>query len=177
MNDDELTKLTEVFRAAGADDPESWARSQLEEGIPQLPLFSFCKSLWQVVKDEKDATWIEREIATSTRFPNDPGAQIGPALAEMKAKGVSTKAIIDLARVLQYEALYHACSILDHSRKEDVPTHHWRLYVEDENRAPQRPLHGVHEVLLSLDPTGREMRPQKGQPDGTDNDRAAPARV
>jgi hypothetical protein len=158
---DRFTKLTEIFRAAGAPDPESWARSELQEGIPQLIYFSFCKSLWQIVKDEKDTAWIDREIASSDKYPNDPCAQIGPALAEMKAKGVSEKAITDFARVLQYEALYHACSVLDHSRQEDVPSHAWGLYAENKKRQLKRRLGCTHEILLSLDPSGREMRPQK----------------
>jgi hypothetical protein len=162
MQDDELTRLTQVFKAAGAPDPASWARSQLEEGTPQLALLSFCKSLWQIVKTDGDAGWIDRAIAMAAQQPKDPCAQIGPALAEMKAKGVSAEAIIDFARVLQYEALFHACSILDHSREEDVPMHDWGLYLEDAEGRPAQRLDGTHEVLLSLDPSGREMRPKNG---------------
>ena len=93
-----------------------------------------------MVKDEKDASWIERGIASAAKDPDNPCAQIGPALAEMKAKGVSTKAITDLARVLQYEALFHACSVLDHSHQEEVPMHAWGLYAENEKRQPKRRL-------------------------------------
>lgn len=42
----ELRRLTDVFRQHGARDPESWARSQLGEGIPQLAIFCFTKALW-----------------------------------------------------------------------------------------------------------------------------------
>jgi hypothetical protein len=40
---DELQELTELFARLGAPRPESWARSQLEEGIPQLARFVFLR--------------------------------------------------------------------------------------------------------------------------------------
>ncbi len=62
VNPDEFRSLTEVFRRAGAPDPESWARSQLAEGIPQLAIFSFAKALWNGVIREDDDQWIDQEI-------------------------------------------------------------------------------------------------------------------
>jgi hypothetical protein len=35
----DLLRLTEQFRAFGASDPEGWAESQVEEGIPQYARF------------------------------------------------------------------------------------------------------------------------------------------
>ena len=52
VDPDELRRLTEVFREHEADDPEAWARSQLEEGIPQLAIFCFSKALWEGVVEE-----------------------------------------------------------------------------------------------------------------------------
>lgn len=45
LNKDDLKSLTEIFRQAGAKDPESWASSQIEEGINQLARFSFLKTI------------------------------------------------------------------------------------------------------------------------------------
>lgn len=161
---DELQSLTEVFRAAGAMNPEQWAHSQLSEGIPQLAVFSFAKALWNGVVSENDDSWIDREIEWSAKHSSDPCAQIGPALREMLDKGVSRAAIIDLARVLQYEAIFHACSILDGSRMEDVPTSDWTLHQVGEKGEPLSVIQGLHEVLLGMDPTGREMRPRGSDP-------------
>src|SRR5207249_802502 len=128
-----LRSLTEVFRRAGATDPESWAHSQLAEGIPQLSIFSFAKALWNAMIREDDDTWIDREIKWAEKHSSDPCAQVGPALREMLGKGVSRVVIVDLVRVMQYEALYHACSILDGARMEDVPITDWTLHqVDDE---------------------------------------------
>jgi hypothetical protein len=160
VNPDELRALADVFRQAGATDPESWANSQLAEGIPQLAIFSFAKSLWNGVMPEDDDKWIDQEIEWAKSRPSDPCAQSGPALEEMLTKGVSRKAIVDLVRVFQYSALYHACSILDGSRVEDVPITDWTLHQVDEEGKDMAIIQGLHEVLLGMDPTGREMRPR-----------------
>src|SRR5262249_5910469 len=161
VDPEELARLTEIFRRYGADDPESWARSELAEGIPQLAIFSFAKAMWACVADEDDDRWIDQEIQWVKDRPNDPCAQIGPALAEMLSKGVSRRAIIDLVRVIQYGTLYHVASLIDGSRIEDVPIRNWTLYQVDENDHLVAVIQGLHEVLLSLDPTGREMRPRE----------------
>ena len=89
VDPEELRKLADVFRNAGADDPESWAHSQLAEDIPQLAIFSFAKALWQCVVAEDNDRWIEGESEWAEERPNDPCAQIGSALQEMIDKGVT----------------------------------------------------------------------------------------
>lgn len=166
VDPDELRSLTEVFRRAGATDPESWADSQLREGIPQLAIFSFAKALWNGVTPEDGGEWIDQEIEWARSRPHNPCAQSGPALAEMLSKGVSRQAITDLVRVFQYSALYHACSLLDGSHVEDVPITDWTLHQVDDDGKPIAIIQGLHEVFLSMDPTGREMRP-RGTPRST----------
>src|SRR4051794_37934692 len=97
-----LEELVEVFRSYGADDPEELARSELEEGLPQRAVFSFAKALWSCVCDGDDDRWIDQEVERAKDGPNDPCAQIGPALQEMLSRGVSRRAIVDLVRVIQY---------------------------------------------------------------------------
>ena len=160
VDPDELRSLAEIFRQAGATDPDSWANSQLAEGIPQLAIFSFAKSLWNGVMPEDDDKWIDQEIEWAKSRPHDPCAQSGLAMEEMLAKGVSRKAIVDLVRVFQYGALYHACSILDGARVEEVPISDWTLHQVDEEGRNVAIIQGLHEVLLGMDPTGREMRPR-----------------
>jgi len=155
--------LAEVFRKHGADDPESWARSQLEEGIPQLAIFCFTKALWEGVIAEGDDGWIDQEIEWAKSRPRDPCAQSGPALEEMLAKGVSRQAITDLVRVFQYSVLFHACSLLDGSQTVDMPVNDWALYQVDEDGKPVAIIQGLHEVLLGMDPTGREIRQREKQ--------------
>lgn len=159
-SDNDIDSLTETFRAYGAPDPEEWARSQINEGIPQLALFSFAKSLWAGVLSEDDTSWIDEEIRWSDEHREEPCAQAGAALREMLARDVSRSAIIDLVRVVQYEALYHACAIIDGARVEKVPITSFLLFQTDEEDQPIVGLPGTHEVLFELDPTGRELRPR-----------------
>jgi hypothetical protein len=44
-----LKKLTARFKSLGIDDPESWARSEIQEGIPQLGRAVFLRALWDAV--------------------------------------------------------------------------------------------------------------------------------
>lgn len=74
-NPEALRQLAEIFRQQGANEPEAWARSQLEEGIPQLAIFCFSKALWGGVVEENDSGWIDREIEWARTYPRDPCAQ------------------------------------------------------------------------------------------------------
>jgi len=157
----ELQLLTEEFRQLGVSDPESWAHMQLIQDVPQLAIFRLLKALWtKSVVDEGDASWIDPAIEQSREYPTEPCAQMGSALAEMLEKGVSRQTIVDFVRVIQYEALWQACSILDGNRSFDRPVHRWAVYQVDESGRPIAVLNRLHDFLDMLDPTGREMRPR-----------------
>ena len=51
----DLDELTALFKKFGARDPTVWAKSQLEEGIPQLQRFLFLRQAWRNVVSENDA--------------------------------------------------------------------------------------------------------------------------
>ena len=46
-NSKALSDLAHLFKIAGASDPEAWARSEVEEGIPQLARFLFLRQAWK----------------------------------------------------------------------------------------------------------------------------------
>lgn len=73
---------------------------------------------------------------------------------------MSRQAITDLVRVFQYSILYHVCSVLDGSRVVNLPISDWALHQVDADGESVATIQGLHEVLLSLDPTDREMRPR-----------------
>ena len=58
---EEIQRLAEHFRAMGAFDPESWAKSQLEEGIPQYPRLVFLRQAWKSIIAEGDTSWIDAQ--------------------------------------------------------------------------------------------------------------------
>jgi hypothetical protein len=156
----ELQRLTEVFRNAGAIDPELWASSEIEEGIPQLARFSFLKALSRIFLKETDLDWVNNQIEYNYSRPGDPGAQIVSALQEMLDKNVSREAIIDLVRVIQFQTLFHACATIDCVYERDTPIDSWGLFQKDENYNPTLEISGLHESLLEFDPSGNEMMPR-----------------
>ncbi len=60
--------LAEQFRALGAEEPEAWALSEVEDGIPQLARFIFLRRVWRSALEWQlppEAWFAEREPAPS----------------------------------------------------------------------------------------------------------------
>jgi hypothetical protein len=91
---EELRQLTELFRQHGAEDPEQWAPSQLQEGIPQLAIFCFAKALRERVISKGAARGIDKEIQWADSRPRD-------RCAEGLAMGVNRQSLTELVRVFQ----------------------------------------------------------------------------
>lgn len=106
LNKSDLKDLTEVFRRAGASNPERWANSQIEEGINQLGRFSFLKTITSEWLKEDDISWIDSQIEFNYSKPGDPCSQLPKALKEMLDKNVDRETIIDLIRVIQFDTLF-----------------------------------------------------------------------
>lgn len=159
----DLEALTEIFRQAGATDPESWAASEIEEGIPQLARFSFLKAITSVLLKEDDLAWVDNQVEYNYRDAQEPGAQIAGALQEMLAKNVSKEAIIDLVRVIQWETLSHVCNTIDCTYQPGTPIDYWGLFQKDDDYNPTVEIGSLHESLLEFDPSNNEMRPRRGK--------------
>ena len=84
-----LAKLTQLLRAAGAANPEDWARSEINEDIPQLARFMFLRQAWRSVIATGDQSWIHREIRQSENSQGEPGTGLGIALKSMLSQGCS----------------------------------------------------------------------------------------
>jgi hypothetical protein len=164
-NEQEIQEWTEHFRALGAYDPEGWARSQVEESIPQYARFVFLRQAWQSVVVDGDTSWIDSHMAQAERRSRDPGAGIGPALQRMLAAGVSREDITEVVRVMQWNVVAGVAyqladpGVVDYPR-EGMPAVNWMLFEVDENGAPLRAIDALHESVLDTDPSGREMRPK-----------------
>lgn len=148
----------------GAVDPEGWARSQVQEGIPQYARFVFLRQMWQNVVREGDTSWIETEITQAERRPRDPGASVGPILKRMIAAGVSREDIAEFARVMQWQTLAGIAYQIDDSGSvsypsEKMPNVHWALCETTEDGEVLHIIDALHESVLDVEPSGREMRP------------------
>ncbi len=163
--DQEIQQLTEHFRALGAFDPASWARSQIEEAIPQYARLVFLRQAWLSVIADGDTSWIEPQIQDAERRPREPGAGIGPALKRMLEAGVSREDIAEVVRVMQWRVLAGiAYQLADPGVVEypsdETPRVKWTLFEVDDDGQPLHLIDALHECVLDTDPTGREMRPK-----------------
>jgi len=161
----DIQQLSKHFRELGAPHPESWARSQIEEGIPQYARFVFLRQMWQNVIADGDTSWIEQEIRMAERKPCDPGAGIGPALKRMLAAGADRKDIAEVVRVMQWQTLAQIAYQLDDPGivqypSKATPRVNWTLLEFDDNGNPLHPIYALHESVLDTDPSDREMRPK-----------------
>ena len=155
-------KLIDVFTKLGARDPERWARSEAEEGIPQLARFLFLRQAWKLIVDENDKAWIEKASNQSRAMPDQAGAAIGPALERLIAVGASKEDITTVVRIKQWELLARICYLLDEPgdvehEAQDIA---WQLFQVDSEGRPKATISGLHESVLETDPTGREMKPK-----------------
>ncbi len=158
-----LQRLIGLFRAAGARDPESWAKSELNENIPQLARFLFLRGAWRSVVPEGDNDWIEA-YRKPAKDPNGPLAGISRALNCLLAHGIDPSDLTEVVRVMQYEVLFSLCYLLDdpHPAIEglenalpELSSIGWGLFEVDEKGHVGRPISGLHESVLETDPSGR----------------------
>jgi hypothetical protein len=158
----DFEELTKLFQRLGARDPEGWASSQVNEGINQLGRFLFLREAWRGVISEDDHSWMNNEVANSERNFGKPCSGVGRALERLLAAGAEKQDISDVVRGMQYDLLFGLCYLLDdpgdlEGEVEDV---YWGLVEFNENGVPIGPIAGLHESVLEMDPTGREMRPR-----------------
>jgi hypothetical protein len=156
-------ELAALFRKLGARDPETLARSQLQEKIPQLARFLFLRQAWRNIVGEEDATWIDARIARAEQEPNEPFAGVGLALKKLRARGAGDDEVIDLVRGMQAELLFSFCYLLEDPGEiePEVADVSWILAQIDEEGNVLGSISGLHESVLETDPTGREMRPRR----------------
>jgi hypothetical protein len=157
-------ELIQAFTQLGAKDPEGWAKSQLSEGIPQILRFMFLKRAWESVPGDLNASWVTEAIESSQSSPDGPYAGFGKALAACLDRGVSQSDIVEIVRCAKASMLFDIAYLLEAPEPFDgsLSDVEWGLFQVDEDGNPiGRQIAGLHESVLEMDPTGREMRPKK----------------
>jgi hypothetical protein len=157
-------QLAALFRKLGAPDPDAWARSEVEEGIPQLARFLFLRQAWRLVVTEGDSTWIAGAIQRADGHPDEPYAGVGHALKRLRARGATDEEITDVVRGMQAELLFSLCYLMGDPGDIEPEAGHvgWALVKVDEQGNVVGNIDALHESVLETDPTGREMRPRRG---------------
>lgn len=102
---DNLADLTALFEKLGAREPQGWASSQLNEGIPQLHRFLFLRQAWSHVISEDSVRWVDYHMEEAGRHPTAPFAEMGAALNRAVAAGLSRQDLSQIARGAQAEFL------------------------------------------------------------------------
>lgn len=157
MNKEELVS---IFKKLGANDPESWAASQVDENIPQLARFIFLKGAWDAVVPDNEE-WIDHVMSQHCEEDDSPYSGLGHSIKKMIDCGVPREAITELSRCMAAEMIFHIGYMLDDpdsvSGNEYVD---WALVELDEQGNPRNHISGLHESVLETDPTGREMCPR-----------------
>jgi hypothetical protein len=159
---DRFDKLVSRFRGLGADDPEGWARSEVSENIAQLARYCFSALLWREEIDRwSDPAWIDTFVTQTERDPEAPFADAGIALRRLRDLGASPIEIGRIGRAIAYEVVFGVLSHLDDGGDVELGDEFpgWRLMELDGEELTGRDVGGLHEEILSMDPSGREGRP------------------
>jgi hypothetical protein len=154
-------ELADIFRQLGADDPDAWASSEVNEGIPQLARFLFQKGAWDRIVSNDELSWIDRLIANVPPESNAPFSSAPHSIRRMLQAGVSYSDIASLVRSMQAEFLFELCYMMGDSMSVNGNESlvGWGLVELDANNKPGRHMAGLHESVLVTDPTGRKVRP------------------
>ncbi|SDP88825.1 hypothetical protein SAMN05216303_108290 [Rhodoferax sp. OV413] len=157
-----IPELTALFERLGARNPESWASSQIRERIPQLHRYLFLRQCWQHVIGEDSTGWVDFHIKQAEQDAQGSFAGMGAALKRAVAAGVATEDLSQIARGVQVELLSQLCYMLEDNGllEPELNGVGWGLFQTDEEGNPLEPIYSLHESVLDLDPTGREMRPK-----------------
>jgi len=163
MTKKQINELSEIFEKLGADDPSAWAASEVTENFPQLARFLFLRQAWRRIVPEGDTSWIEREIEWASANPGRPTSGLGVSLGNLLALGAKKDDINEVIRVMQYRLLHDLCYLLEDPGdvEDEVKDIYWQLYEMNSKGKPSRVIGGLYESVLSMDPTGREMRPNE----------------
>ncbi|MEJ3652525.1 hypothetical protein WEH80_06025 [Actinomycetes bacterium KLBMP 9759] len=133
-------RLLDALARLGCHDPEVWARSEIQEDIPQLARYRFLKSLWPDLIDDWQA-----------------GAAQLPAAQRALLAGADEHDLTQLARAVAYETVFAMLLHIGDGPSDDERLPGWAVSEIDPDGEPTgRLLRGLHEDLLGLDPSGRE---------------------
>lgn len=154
------SELTNIFKTLGADEPESWAESQIDEGIPQLARFLFLKGAWDNVVPDNES-WIDNILANHKKDEHEPFNGLGESILKMIECGVPKKYITELARCIGAEMIQSiAYQLEDPDSVSGNEYVNWALVEIDDDENIIGSIDGLHESVLESDPSGREMAPR-----------------
>jgi hypothetical protein len=153
------SKLVAQFRRLGVPNPESWAHSQEQEGIPQLARARLLYLLWTLVRSPRDTDWIDRDIeryyVVESHGPGRGRLEYPhvPVLTQAMQAGISKQQLTRLARQSQVELLRDLCMLFDGGgdRPAAVGTSQFGIFELDEAGNPLHRVDALHENFHDFD--------------------------
>lgn len=136
--------LRAQFDALGAADAGGWARSEIDEDIPQLARFVLLRSLWRGVIDG----WGEADALEQL-----------PAARRLVAGGADLGDLRRVMRAVAFESVFATLDELDAGGDVNVSGVDvgWSVIETGEDGGPTgRVLRALHEDLSGTDPSGRD---------------------
>jgi len=138
--------LRDTFARLGADDPEGWASSEVDENIPQLGRFVFLRAVWREIERWRD----HDAVARLSDDASDESVQL--------AAQAAARAALDVASAI--------VQLIDN--EEDIessePLPGWLLVECGADGKPTgRVLGGLHESVLETDPRNIEGEDMGGR--------------
>jgi len=98
--------------------------------------------LWQsIINAYLDPAHLDRVVTHCKRRPDDPFADVGPAIERALAAGVSARDLCLISRNVAYEAVFGT------------------LYALGDPGVDDDDVLGLYEILLGADPSGMDGRP------------------
>ena len=139
---DELEALTERLRRLGAPISEDWASSKLKNDIPQTARYVAMRNLWP----DLIHTWRDAEVLTRV-----------PAARALLDAGLAPDAVSKAMCVAAYQAVVGTLwELTGGDQAPDGAPYVALMEVDEDGNLTGREAGGLHEDLLSLDPTGQE---------------------
>jgi hypothetical protein len=135
--------LRDRMAALGAEDPESWARSEVSEGIPHQARFLILRRLWRDVD----------------RWAAPDALDRLPAARRLLDAGVDRTDLVGVVRAAAFEAVLDVVVAIDEGHDPEAPEDcpGWQLVETDADGNPTgREVGGLHEDFLTVDPSGQE---------------------
>ena len=143
-------ELIEAFRLLGAREPERWAASQLDEGIPQLHRYAFLAALWRTVEPARARAWVKAIAKGENDMPDEAAAA---AIKRMKKLGASDADIAAVVCAARAEHVYVVAEMLDDPDSAletigyDGGDISWGLFAVDAKGRPGAAIESLHESV------------------------------
>jgi hypothetical protein len=144
MHNSIVDELTRRMEELGAPDPAGRAASEAREDIPQQARYLFLRAIWPQNIEPYGTEQIIR------RFP---------AGARLLEAGASLDDLSTLLRAIAYEVAFGLVDRIDDGHDHDAPDDSpgWRLVeTVGQDAITGRVVAGLHEDLLTLDPSGHD---------------------